>query len=76
MHCFLWTQKEQNKGKRRTMIFILFLFKEEGNKQNKETMHGFNVWKGGTEIISKKCIMDNGRNGGNKINRIKGNSKQ
>ena len=46
MHCFLWTQKEQNKGKRRTMIFILFLFKEEGNKQNKETMHGFNVKRG------------------------------
>ena len=44
------------------MIFILFLFKEEGNKQNNETMHGFNV-KRGTEIISNKCIMDNGRNG-------------
>ena len=34
------------------------------------------MWKGGTEIISNKCIMDNGRNGGNKINRRKGNSKK
>ena len=28
------------------MIFILFLFKEEGNKQNNETMYGFNVKRG------------------------------